>query len=165
MNEKKFTEEELNQNNPFQNIGTPLETLDNDQEIMQNNIQNNPFQNIGTPLETLNNNQAIIENDIQNNLMNPSYEVNNSAPTNTSYKDIYSYQQQIKDLEVKLKERKLAISIPAVFVLVVMINAAWFLGVYFLIQPKYEDAIKISEQMKKDYDSLKSKVTAIMGEE
>ena len=56
------------------------------------------------------------------------------------------------------------VSIPVVLLLIVVVNVCWFLGVRFLIVPKYEKYVEQSDEIKANYDDLKSKVDAIVGE-
>ncbi len=78
---------------------------------------------------------------------------------------IYGLQKEVAILNEKLKKSRISISLPFFFLFFVIINAAWFLGVRFYIVPKYEEQVKISEQIKKEYDTLKRKIDAIVGTE
>ena len=46
----------------------------------------------------------------------------------------------------------------------ILINIIWFLGVRLVIITKYEKFTKVSDDIKKDYEDLKRKVNAIVGE-
>ena len=70
----------------------------------------------------------------------------------------------VRILEQKLKAKQHSVSIYLVVILVIGINLAWFLGVKFLIVPKYEEYVKQNEEIKADYEELKSQVDAIVGE-
>lgn len=70
----------------------------------------------------------------------------------------------VRILEQKLKAKQHSVSIYLVVILVIVINLAWFLGVKFLIVPKYEEYVKQNEEIKADYEELKSQVDAIVGE-
>ena len=48
----------------------------------------------------------------------------------------------VRILEQKLKAKQHSVSIYLVVILVIVINLAWFLGVKFLIVPKYEEYVK-----------------------
>ena len=51
-----------------------------------------------------------------------------------------------------------------VLIVVVIVNLVWFLGVKFIIVPKYEKYVKDNQEIKENYDNLKRKVDAIVGE-
>lgn len=70
----------------------------------------------------------------------------------------------VRILEQKLKAKQHSVPIYLVVILVIGINLAWFLGVKFLIVPKYEEYVKQNEEIKADYEELKSQVDAIAGE-
>ena len=70
----------------------------------------------------------------------------------------------VRILEQKLKAKQHSVPIYLVVILVIVINLAWFLGVKFLIVPKYEEYVKQNEEIKSDYEELKSQVDAIVGE-
>ena len=70
----------------------------------------------------------------------------------------------VRILEQKLKAKQHSVSIYLVVILVIVINLAWFLSVKFLIVPKYEEYVKQNEEIKADYEELKSQVDAIVGE-
>jgi len=84
-----------------------------------------------------------------------------SNPTN----QIYELQKENRELKQKLQERSIALALPAVIILVILINLGWFFGVRFLITPKYEESVRLNKEMKEEYESLKRKVNAIVGEE
>jgi len=56
-------------------------------------------------------------------------------------------------------------SLLSVVLLVLFLNVCWFLGVKFLIEPKYEQYVEESKEIKANYDSLKRRVDAIVGSE
>ena len=70
----------------------------------------------------------------------------------------------VRKLEHELVKKKNMVSIPVVLLLIVVVNVCWFLGVRFLIVPKYEKYVEQSDEIKANYDDLKSKVDAIVGE-
>ena len=70
----------------------------------------------------------------------------------------------VRILEQKLKAKQHSVPIYLVVILVIVINLAWFLGVKFLIVPKYEEYVKQNEEIKADYEELKSQLDAIVGE-
>ena len=70
----------------------------------------------------------------------------------------------VRILEQKLKAKQHSVPIYLVVILVIVINLAWFLSVKFLIVPKYEEYVKQNEEIKADYEELKSQVDAIVGE-
>ena len=70
----------------------------------------------------------------------------------------------VRKLEHELAKKKNMVSIPVVLLLIVVVNVCWFLGVRFLIVPKYEKYVEQSDEIKANYDDLKSKVDAIVGE-
>ena len=71
---------------------------------------------------------------------------------------------EVRRLEKKLNQKKLMMPFSLVLVIVILINIIWFLGVRFVIVPKYEKFTKVSDDLKKDYEDLKRKVNAIVGE-
>ena len=71
---------------------------------------------------------------------------------------------EVRRLEKKLNQKKLMMPFSLVLVIVILINIIWFLGVRFVIVPKYEEFTKVSDDLKKDYEDLKRKVNAIVGE-
>ncbi len=70
----------------------------------------------------------------------------------------------VRILEQKLKAKQHSVPISIVVILVIVINIAWFLGVRFLLVPKYEEYVKENEKIKADYEELKSQVDVIVGE-
>ena len=77
---------------------------------------------------------------------------------------ISDLSNDVRILEQKLKAKQHSVPIYLVVILVIGINLAWFLGVKFLIVPKYEEYVKQNEEIKADYEELKSQVDAIAGE-
>lgn len=71
---------------------------------------------------------------------------------------------ELLKLEKKLNQKRFYLPFRYTIIIVVLINIIWFLGVKFLIVPKYEDYVKQSEEIKANYDSLKRKVDAIVGD-
>ena len=71
---------------------------------------------------------------------------------------------EVSRLEKKLNQKRLMMPFSLVLVIVILINIIWFLGVRFVIVPKYEEFTKVSDDLKKDYEDLKRKVNAIVGE-
>ena len=69
----------------------------------------------------------------------------------------------VRILEQKLKAKQNSIPISIVVLIVIGVNLAWFLGVRFLIVPKYEEYVKQNEEIKASYEELKSQVDAIVG--
>ena len=53
----------------------------------------------------------------------------------------------VRILEQKLKAKQHSVPIYLVVILVIVINLAWFLGVKFLIVPKYEEYVKQNEEI------------------
>ena len=78
--------------------------------------------------------------------------------------NIPELSNDVRILEQKLKAKQHSVPIYLVVILVIVINLAWFLGVKFLIVPKYEEYVKQNEEIKADYEELKSQVDAIVGE-
>ncbi len=83
---------------------------------------------------------------------------------NIAIPNVPDLTNEVKELEKKLQKKKLNMPPGVVLVLVVVINLVWFLGVRFLIVPKYEEYVKQSEEIKETYDDLKRKVDALVGE-
>jgi len=71
---------------------------------------------------------------------------------------------EIRLLEQKLNQKKYNIPFATVICLILIINIAWYLGVKFLIIPKYENYVNQNEEIKQNYDSLKRKVDALVGD-
>lgn len=71
---------------------------------------------------------------------------------------------EVSRLEKKLNQKRLMMPFSLVLMIVILINIIWFLGVRFVIVPKYEEFTKVSDDLKKDYEDLKRKVNAIVGE-
>lgn len=74
------------------------------------------------------------------------------------------YSSEVRTLEKKLNQKKYSMPLLGVLVIVVLVNVAWFLGVKFLIVPKYEEYVSQSEEIWENYNVLKSRVDAIVGE-
>lgn len=79
-------------------------------------------------------------------------------------KNVPDLRDEVRALEKKLNAKKFYIAPMYVLVLVVCINILWFLGVQFLIVPKYENYIKESKEIKENYDYLKRTIDAIVGD-
>lgn len=79
--------------------------------------------------------------------------------------NIPDLSSEVRSLEQKLAKKKYYMPLSLVLILVLLINLLWFLGVKFLIVPKYEEYVQESSEMKANYETLKSKVDAIVGEE
>lgn len=100
------------------------------------------------------------QNANNNTINNPNFNWQNTTNNNN-----YELKKENNELKKKLKDRSMAISIPAVLILVILINLGWFLGVKLIIYPKFEESLELNESMKEEYQSLKRKVNAIVGEE
>ena len=74
------------------------------------------------------------------------------------------YSSEVRALEKKLNQKKYSMPLLGVLVIVILVNVAWFLGVQFLIVPKYEEYVSQSEEIWENYNVLKSRVDAIVGE-
>lgn len=116
----------------------------------QINSNNNQRTESITPEQNVNN----------NTINNPNFNWQNTTNNNN-----YELQKENNELKKKLKDRSMAISIPAVLILIILINLGWFLGVKLIIYPKFEESLELNESMKEEYQSLKRKVNAIVGEE
>ena len=90
-----------------------------------------------------------------------NYETSKAPVQEESVPDL---SDEVRRLEKKLNEKKMMIPFSLVLVIVILINIIWFLGVRFVIVPKYEEYTKVSDDLKKDYEDLKRKVNAIVGE-
>ncbi len=117
------------------------------------------------PLENLNLRQEPVSDpqQVADHLMDPSFQMQQVSKEEGT--KIYELEKEVATLNQKLKERTVALSLPAVFILVVVINIGWYIGVKFLIQPKYESSIEISEKLQEEYANVKRKVDAIVGPE
>lgn len=71
--------------------------------------------------------------------------------------------EEVRKLERKLKSKKFSMPIYIFLIIVVMINVCWFVGVKFLIVPKYENYINEHKIIKNDYDYLKKTIDALVG--
>ena len=74
------------------------------------------------------------------------------------------YSNEVRALEKKLNQKKYSMPLLGVLLLVILVNIVWFLGVKFLIVPKYEKYVSQSEEIWENYNVLKSRVDAIVGE-
>ena len=74
------------------------------------------------------------------------------------------YSNEVRALEKKLNQKKYSMPLLGVLVIVILVNVAWFLGVQLLIVPKYEEYVSQSEEIWENYNVLKSRVDAIVGE-
>lgn len=74
------------------------------------------------------------------------------------------YSSEVRALEKKLNQKKYSMPLLGVLVIVILVNVAWFLGVQLLIAPKYEEYVSQSEEIWENYNVLKSRVDAIVGE-
>lgn len=84
---------------------------------------------------------------------------NNINPDNTAL-----LEREIESLKKALKRKQQGMSYLGVLIVVVVVNLVWFLGVKFIIVPKYEKYVKDNQEIKENYDNLKRKVDAIVGE-
>lgn len=107
-------------------------------------------------------NQTNLSNAKINPEQNTSFNFENR---NLSDNRIYELQKENEELKKKLKDRQVAMALPAVFLIILIINVGWLLGVKLIIYPKFEESVKLNETMKNEYTNLKSKVNAIVGEE
>ncbi len=73
-------------------------------------------------------------------------------------------EREIESLKKALKRKQQGMSYLGVLIVVVIVNLVWFLGVKFIIVPKYEKYVKDNQEIKENYDNLKRKVDAIVGE-
>ena len=73
-------------------------------------------------------------------------------------------EREIDSLKKALKRKQQGMSYLGVLIVVVVVNLVWFLGVKFIIVPKYEKYVKDNQEIKENYDNLKRKVDAIVGE-
>ena len=73
-------------------------------------------------------------------------------------------EREIESLKKALKRKQQGMSYLGVLIVVVVVNLVWFLGVKFVIVPKYEKYVKDNQEIKENYDNLKRKVDAIVGE-
>ena len=73
-------------------------------------------------------------------------------------------EREIESLKKALKRKQQGMSYLGVLIVVVVVNLVWFLGVKFIIVPKYEKYVKDNQEIKENYDNLKHKVDAIVGE-
>ena len=74
------------------------------------------------------------------------------------------YSSEVRALEKKLNQKKYSMPLLGVLVIVILVNVVWFLGVQLLIVPKYEEYVSQSEEIWENYNVLKSRVDAIVGE-
>ena len=136
----------MDSQNSLDKDSSKIETLD-----AQKNIQDIPTSTFRPISDVAHQQEALLEN----------YEEQHRAKEGLQIPDL---SDDVKRLEKKLEAKKYTISIPIVIGIVLIINLCWFLGVKFLIVPKYEEYVKQSDEIKANYDDLKSKVDAIVGE-
>ena len=130
-----------------------LETLQSPDHLSfdESNIQDIP-QTFFKPIEQVQNQQQEL---IQNY---------NESQGNVARASVPDLSEEVEDLERRLAKKKFMMPISLVVLIVIIINVMWFLGVEFLIKPKYEEYVKVSDEIKENYDELKRKVDAIIGE-
>lgn len=83
---------------------------------------------------------------------------------NNSDIKIPDLSNDVRILEKKLAAKKNSVSIKIVVLIIIIINVLWILGLKFLILPKYEDCVKQNNEIKENYEELKSKVNVLVGE-
>lgn len=74
------------------------------------------------------------------------------------------YSSEVRALEKKLNQKKYSMPLLGVLLIVILVNVAWVLGVQLLIVPKYEEYVNQSKEIWENYNVLKSRVDAIVGE-
>lgn len=79
-------------------------------------------------------------------------------------KSVIDYSSEVRALEKKLNQKKYSMPLLGVLLIIILVNVAWFLGVQFFIVPKYEEYVSQSEEIWENYNVLKSRVDAIVGE-
>lgn len=72
--------------------------------------------------------------------------------------------KELRALEKKLNAKKFYLSPIYVLFIILVINLCWFVGVKFVVVPKYEKYVKESKEIKENYDYLKRTIDAIVGE-
>ena len=136
----------MNLNNSGNEEDKKIETLD-----MNESIKDLPTSKI----------KSILDVEKQQEEMLNDYERQHVKKEDVKIPDL---SNDVRILEQKLKAKQHSVPIYLVVILVIVINLAWFLGVKFLIVPKYEEYVKQNEEIKADYEELKSQVDAIVGE-
>ena len=136
----------MNLNNSRNEEDKKIETLD-----MNESIKNLPTSKF----------KSILDVEKQQEEMLNDYERQHVKKEDVKIPDL---SNDVRILEQKLKAKQHSVPIYLVVILVIGINLAWFLGVKFLIVPKYEEYVKQNEEIKADYEELKSQVDAIVGE-
>ena len=136
----------MNLNNSRNEEDKKIETLD-----MNESIKNLPTSKF----------KSILDVEKQQEEMLNDYERQHVKKEDVKIPDL---SNDVRILEQKLKAKQHSVSIYLVVILVIVINLAWFLGVKFLIVLKYEEYVKQNEEIKSDYEELKSQVDAIVGE-
>lgn len=136
----------MNFNNSSNEEDKKIETLD-----MNESIKNLPTSKF----------KSILDVEKQQEEMLNDYERQHVKKEDVKIPDL---SNDVRILEQKLKAKQHSVPIYLVVILVIVINLAWFLGVKFLIVPKYEEYVKQNEEIKADYEELKSQVDAIVGE-
>ena len=136
----------MNLNNSRNEEDKKIETLD-----MNESIKNLPTSKF----------KSILDVEKQQEEMLNDYERQHVKKEDVKIPDL---SNDVRILEQKLKAKQHSVPIYLVVILVIVINLAWFLGVKFLIVPKYEEYVKQNEEIKADYEELKSQVDAIVGE-
>lgn len=86
------------------------------------------------------------------------------ANNNNNNNQTTELEKEVRALEYKLRHQRKSLSYLQVFIIVIIINILWIIGVSVIIVPKYEKYVKESNEIKQNYDDLKSKVDAIVGE-
>ena len=136
----------MNLNNSRNEEDKKIETLD-----MNESIKNLPTSKF----------KSILDVEKQQEEMLNDYERQHVKKEDVKIPDL---SNDVRILEQKLKAKQHSVPIYLVVILVIVINLAWFLGVKFLIVLKYEEYVKQNEEIKSDYEELKSQVDAIVGE-
>lgn len=136
----------MNSNNSRNEEDKKIETLD----------MNEPIKDLPTSKF-----KSILDVEKQQEEMLNAYERQHVKEEDVKIPDL---SNDVRILEQKLKAKQHSVPIYLVVILVIGINLAWFLGVKFLIVPKYEEYVKQNEEIKADYEELKSQVDAIVGE-
>ena len=131
-----------------QNTNNNVETLEDPSQKNMKDIPRTFFR----PIEEVQERQEEIIN---------SYETPTPSVQEERVPDL---SDEVRRLEKKLNQKKLMMPFSLVLVIVILVNIIWFLGVRFVIVPKYEEFTKVSDDLKKDYEDLKRKVNAIVGE-
>lgn len=88
----------------------------------------------------------------------------NYEQANNNNNQTIELEKEVRALEYKLRHQRKSLSYLQVFIIVIIINVLWIIGVSVIIVPKYEKYVKESNEIKQNYDDLKSKVDAIVGE-